>query len=72
MTAFRIDRISRDGGVAEATAAMRAARIGAGRVGRRAAAVYGWLSGPPVTDLERDRAALAAARNFPGRRGPFI
>ena len=68
MTAFRIDRVSRNGGVAESPAARRVA----GRVGRRAAAVYGWLSGPPVTGLERDRAALAAARNFPGRRGPFI
>ena len=68
MTAFRIDRISRNGGVAESPAAMRATR----RIGRRAAAVYGWLSGPAVTELERDRAALAAARNFPGRRGPFI
>ena len=72
MTAFRIDRVTRDGGVAESPAAMRAARIGAGRVGRGAAAVYGWLAGPAVTGLERERAALAAARNFPGRRGPFI
>ena len=42
----------------------------AGRIVRRAASLpvslYGWLSGPPMTSLERERATLAEARNSRG------
>ena len=72
MTAFNRNQVSRNAPVAASPAAQRAMRRGAGRVGRRVAALYGWLSGPPVTELERSRAALAEARNSQGRRGLFI
>ena len=51
--------------------AAKRARAGRGRparIVRRLAAVpssfYGWVSGPPMTKLERERAALVAVTNF--------
>ena len=73
MAKFTPGKISRNIDSAALPAARRA-QAGHGRSGRIAHRIaslpfslYGWVSGPPITKLERERAALADARNLRGR-----
>ena len=69
MVALNLEKTSSAAGVPNATA--RAERRAVTRAARRLAAspvsLYHWLSGPPLTQLERERATLADARNLRGR-----
>ncbi len=73
MATFTSREISRNGEVAALPSAKRA-QTGQGRgsrIARRLASVpgslYSWVSGPPMTSMERERATLAYARNGRGR-----
>ena len=75
MAKFTPAKISLDAESAALPAARRAVQSGRGRnarIARRIASLplsfYGWVSGPPITKLERERAALAYARNAQGSR----
>ena len=69
MATLRLDKASSDTDPANAPAqankwaVTRAAR----RLADSPASLYRWLSGPPLTQLERERATLADARNLRGR-----
>ena len=73
MAKFISEKVSRNGGTAALPAVTRARsgqRRGGGFVRRLASvpgSLYGWVSGPALTNLERERATLAEARNSRGR-----
>lgn len=65
MVVLNLEKTSSDAGAANAPAwaVTRAAR----RLASSPVSLYRWLSGPPLTQLERERATLADARNLRGR-----
>ena len=72
MTTFNFNKVSRSSGTAALPAAKRA-QAGKGRAGRMVrrlasfpVSLDNWLSGPPLTNLERERATLAYVRNHQG------
>ena len=71
MTALNLDKTSSEASAANAPAhsnkwaASRAAR----RLASSPVSLYLWLSGPPLTELDRARANLAYAEGAQGRRG---
>ena len=71
MTGFNLNKIPRNTDAAETLAAKQASKRRPGRVVRRLAsspvAFYNWLSGPPLTELDRSRANLAYAEGAQGR-----
>ena len=71
MTAFNLNKIPRNADTAETPAARQASKQRPGRMVRKLASspvsFYNWLSGPPLTDLDRARANLAYAEGAQGR-----
>lgn len=72
MTTIKTERISANPDTAALPAARRA-QAAHGRPTRLArrlasapASLYGWISGPPMTNLERERATLADVSNSKG------
>ena len=65
MATLRRNRTSSDTGTTNAPA--HTAKWAVTRAARRAVSLYLWLSGPPSTRLERERAALAYAEGVQGR-----
>lgn len=72
MTTFNADKNSLNPDTATLPAARRA-QAAHGRPTRLArqlvsapASLYGWISGPPMTNLERERATLADVKNSKG------
>ena len=73
MTTLRLDKTT-DNSAANAPA--HADKWAVTRAARRLAAspvsLYLWLSGPPLTELDRTRADLAFAEGAQGRRGLIV
>ena len=76
MTASNLNKIPRNADTAETPAAKQASKQRPGRMVRKLASspvsFYNWLSGPPLTELERKRANLAYAEGAQGRRGLIV
>ena len=73
MAALSLDKTS---SVASANAPAHAGKWAVTRAARRLASspvsLYLWLSGPPLTELDRTRAELAFAEGAQGRRGLIV
>ena len=71
MPILTLDQVPRNADTAETPAARQISKRRPSRIVRRVASsplsFYNWLSGPPMTNLERSRATLADARNLVGR-----
>ena len=70
MTGFNLNKIRREADTAETLAAKQASKRRPGRMVRKLASspvsFYNWLSGPPLTELDRSRANLAYAEGAQG------
>ncbi len=74
MTALNLEKTSSEASAADAPA--HANKWAASRAARRLVSspvsLYLWLSGPPLTELDRARANLAYAEGAQGRRGLIV
>ena len=73
MTTLRLDKTTDNGAAnspahADKWAVTRAAR----RLASSPVSLYLWLSGPPLTELDRNRANLAYAEGAQGRGGLIV